>query len=111
MNERQIIRALLKRNGKTQPELSEMLGYKKETVGTILKGKSEMGVGKFYRMLSALGYEVVIRKADGTDKAEFMLADNDEPIETERYVSPEEQSEISRIKSENAAAMRESMKK
>ena len=111
MNERQIIRALLKRNGKTQPELSEMLGYKKETVGTILKCKSEMGVGKFYRMLSALGYEVVIRKADGMDKAEFMLADNDEPIETERYVSPEEQSEISRIKTENAAAMREGMKK
>lgn len=107
MNDRQIIRALLKRNGKTQPELSDMLGYKKETVGTILKGKSEMGVGKFYRMLSALGYEVVIRKADGTDKAEFMLADNDAPIETERYIPA---GEIDRIKADNAESMIRAMK-
>lgn len=86
MNDRQIIRAVLKRNGITQPALSEMLGYKRETVGTILKGKSIMGVDKFFRMLSALGYEIVVRKKDGNDKTEFVLADNENPIETELYV-------------------------
>ena len=45
-----------------------------------------MGVGNFYRMLSALGYEVVIRKADGNDKTEFLLADNEDAIETEQYM-------------------------
>lgn len=110
MNDRQIVRALLKRNGKTQPELSEMLGYKKETVGTILKGKSEMGVGKFYRMLTALGYEVVVRKADGSDNAEFRLADNEDAIETERFVSDADRSALEKAKTENAAAMLKSLK-
>lgn len=95
MNDRQIVRAVLKRNGMTQPALSEKLGYKRETVGTILKGKSIMGVDKFYRMLSALGYEVVVRKKDRTDSAEFVLADNEDSIETELYAP-----EVDRIRAE-----------
>lgn len=97
MNDRQIVRAALKRNGMTQPALSEMLGYKRGTVGTILKGKSIMGVDKFFKMLSALGYEIVVRKKDGKDLTEFVLADNDDPIETDRYV---DDSVVSAIRSE-----------
>lgn len=101
MNDRQIIRAILKRMGMTQPELSEKIGYKKETVGTILKGKSEMGVGKLYRMLNALGYEVIIRRADGSDPKEFRLEDNEDAIPIERY-SPE----VERLKAENVASIK-----
>lgn len=75
MNERQIIRAILKEEGLTQPELSERLGYKRETVGTILKGKSVMGVDKMCRMLEALGYEAVIRKKGSAD-GHVLTADN-----------------------------------
>ena len=97
MNDRQIVRAALKRNGITQPALSEMLGYKRETVGTILKGKSIMGVDKFFRMLSALGYEIAVRKKDGTDKTEFILADNEKPIDVDVYIDT---AKINKAKSE-----------
>ena len=111
MNEKQILRAAIKRQGLTQPEVSKKVGLASKTVGAMMCRQNDLALGNFYKLLSALGYEIVIRSKDDSDKVEFVLSDNDNPIETERYVSPEETTKLEAIKSENAAAMRESMKK
>lgn len=98
MNEKQIIRAALKSAGMTQPELSELLGYKRETVGTLLRSKSDMGIGKLFRMMNAMGIDIVFRDREGKcGGAEWVLSEDESPIEAERYVDREE---IERIKSE-----------
>lgn len=108
MNEKQVIRSVLKHQGISQPELSERMGYARTTVGTVLADKHELKFEKIFRMLEAAGCEIVVRVKDSDDKTEWMFADNDAPIETERYVPA---GEIDRLKAENAAAMREGMKK
>lgn len=107
MNDKQVIRSVLKHQGISQPELSERMGYARTTVGTVLADKHELKFEKIFRMLEAAGCEIVVRVKDSEDKTEWVFADNDTPIETERYVS---QAEIDRIKAENAAEMLDSLK-
>ena len=61
-----------------------------------------------FKILDMLGFEIVVRPKNREDKTEWLVGEDDAPIETERYVPA---GEIDRIKSENAAAMLESMKK
>lgn len=112
MNDKQLVKAALKRSGESQASLSAKLGYANKTsIATMLSRPSDLRMSVLFKMLDALGFEIVVRPKNKNDKSEWLVSEDDEPIETERYVSPEEQSEISRIKSENAAAMREGMKK
>lgn len=106
MNEKQILRAAIKRQGMTQPEVSAKVGLASKTVGAMMCRPNDLALGNFYKLLSALGYEIVIRSKNNSDKVEFVLSDDDTPIETERYVSPEEAAKLEAIKADNAAAIK-----
>lgn len=113
LNEKQIIRAVMKTTGMMQKTVAEEVGITANALkNQLLRVDSTMTLTSVYALLNAMGFELIARDASGKfGGVEYVLAENREPIETERYVSPEEQAEIDRIKSENAAAMRESMKK
>ena len=112
MNDKQIVKAALTRTGTSQAVLSERLGYaNKASIATMLSRPSDLRMNVLLRILDALGFEIVIRSKNRVDKAEWVLSEDNAPIETERYVSEEESAKLAAIKAENAAAMRESMKK
>ena len=100
MNEKQIIRAVLKHQGITQPELSERMGYAKSTVGTVLADKHDLKFEKIFRMLEAAGCEIVVRVKGGQDKTEWVFAEEDIDFEPERKAT------IDKIKAENAASLK-----
>ena len=109
MNDKQLVKAALKRSGESQAALSVKLGYANKTsIATMLSRPSDLRMSVLFKMLDALGFEIVVRPKNRDDKSEWIVSEDDAPIETERYI-PE--SEIERIKADNAAAMRESMKK
>ena len=61
MNEKDIIKEAMKTCGWNQETLAEKLGYKTQScVSNRLAGKS-MRVDTFVKMLSAMGYEVVVK--------------------------------------------------
>lgn len=103
MTGKEIIRAALAKSGVSQMKLSEMLGYSKKTsVGAILNKNNSLRTDVFTKWLNALGYEVIIRnKSNKSEK--FVLT-----VEPESNAA--KQAEIDRIKSENAAAMLDSLK-
>lgn len=107
MNEKQIVRAAIKRQGMTQPELSAKVGLASKTVGAMMCRPNDLALGNFHKLLTALGYDIVIRPKNSADTVEFVLSEDDEPIETKRFVPDEE---IDRLKAENAAAMLDSLK-
>jgi hypothetical protein len=95
MNEKLIVRAAIKRSGKTQPELSRQVGLATKTVGAMLCRPNDLALGNFYKLLSALGFEIVIRPKNRADKTEWILREEDEPIETVAFVSDERKEMIS----------------
>lgn len=104
MTGKEIIRAALAKSGVSQMKLSEMLGYSKKTsVGAILNKNNSLRTDVFTKWLNALGYEVIIRNKSNKSE-EFVLT-----VEPESDAS--KQAEIDRLKAENAAEMREGMKK
>lgn len=61
MNEKEILTAAMKTLGWTQTQLAEAAGYKTQSgVSGRLTGSS-MRVDTFVKMLSAMGYEVVVK--------------------------------------------------
>ena len=95
MNEKQVIRAVLKHMGLTQPELSERMGYAKTTVGTVLADKHELKFEKICKMLDACGCEIVVRPKDRNDKEEWVFSEDTSPIEAELYAP-----DVDKIRSE-----------
>lgn len=94
MTSKEIIRAALARAGVSQSSLSEKLEYSnKSAVGAILKKNNSLRSDVFCKWLDALGYEVIIRRKNDEFTDEWKLT-----------------AETDRIKSENAAAMLDSMK-
>lgn len=114
MNDKQIIRAALKYRGVSQPQLAKKMGYSSVTsVGSILNKGNCLRSDVLFKFLNALGFEIAVRPIDDRD-TEWMLLDNSDAIQTDfvkPYVSEAEAEKLSEIKSENAAAMREGMKK
>ena len=62
-----------------------MVGLAHGTVGAMMCRPNDLALRNFYKMLDALGYEVVIRSKDERDTVEWKLKDEDEPIEAELY--------------------------
>lgn len=86
MNDKQIVKAALKRTGTSQAALSERLGYENKTsIATMLSRPSDLRSSVLLKMLDALGFEIIIRPKNRADKVEWALLDNNEPIETELY--------------------------
>ena len=108
MNDKQLVKAALKRTGESQASLSAKLGYANKTsIATMLSRPSDLRMSVLFKMLDALGFEIVVRPKNRDDKTEWLVTEDDAPIETERYIPA---GEIDRIKAENAAAMREALK-
>ena len=104
MTSKEIIRAALARAGVSQSSLSEKLEYSnKSAVGAILKKNNSLRSDVFCKWLDALGFEVVIRPKNKKDNTEWIMTEESESDEIAKAV-------IEKAKSENAAAMLESMK-
>lgn len=56
-----IIRAAMAETGTTQVKLSKLLGYKGQGTVSSSINTMRMSLGKFVKMLSVMGYEVVVR--------------------------------------------------
>lgn len=113
MNDKLIIRAALKYRGMSQPQLAKKMGYSSVTsVGSILNKGNCLRSDVLFKFLNALGFEIAIRPKDGKE-TEWILLDNADAIQTDfvkPYISEEETAKLSEIKSENAAAMLDSLK-
>lgn len=105
MNEKQIIRAVLKREGKTQTEISKEVGLSERSVGTMLCRPNTLSLWNVYGLLNALGYEIVVRPKDRANEVEFVISEDDSPIECERYVSEETLKRIAAKQAETEAEM------
>lgn len=102
MNDKQIVKAALKRRGESQTSLAEKMGYANKTsIATMLSRPSDLRMNVLLKMLDALGFEIVIRSKDKADKVEWVMSEDDTPIETERF-SPE----VERLKAENVASIK-----
>jgi hypothetical protein len=87
MNDKQIIRAAIKRKGESQAGLATKIGYKNKTsIATMLSRPTELRLGVIFKMLDALGYDIVVRSRDTRDEMEFVFADNEDAIETVTYI-------------------------
>ena len=96
MNDKQLVKATLKRAGESQASLSAKLGYANKTsIATMLSRPSDLRMSILFKMLDALGFEIVVRPKNRDDKTEWLVTEDDAPIETERYIP---QSEIDAIK-------------
>lgn len=105
MNEKQIIRAVLKREGKTQTEISKEVGLSERSVGTMLCRPNTLSLGNVYGLLNALGYEIVVRPKDKANEIEFVISEDNSPIECERYVSDEMRDRIAAKQAETEEEM------
>lgn len=86
MNDKQIVKAALTRTGTTQAALSGKIGYANKTsLATMLSRPSNLRMDVLFKILDALGFEIVIRPKNKDDKTEWLLADNENPIETKLY--------------------------
>lgn len=62
MKAQDIIRETIKMRETTQAELADRLGYKSQAnISVLLTQNKEMKMSVFFRLLTALGYEIVVR--------------------------------------------------
>lgn len=123
LNEKHIIRIALIESRSAIKAVAEKLGIKGTTISNQLGRKdSTLTLTTFFSILDVLGYEIVVRKKENPD-SEYKLenicnstAEWDKKVVQARVDEEirqiDEKAEIVKLKSkENAAAMRESMKK
>ena len=68
MNGIEMVKKVMQEEGVTSPKLAAKLGYNTPSgVTERLRGKQDMRVDTFVRFLSAMGYEVVVRKSGEPD--------------------------------------------
>lgn len=63
MNGKDAVRMAMKETGMTSPVLAKQLGYNTPSgVTERLRGSQDMRVDTFAKFLSAMGYEIIVRK-------------------------------------------------
>lgn len=78
MNEKQIIKSAMKARGINQEQLAHEVGYKTQSsISSRLSGYS-MRVDTFVKLLSAMGYAVVVKSAVSNDDGEEWTVSQDE---------------------------------
>ena len=98
MNDKQIVKAALTRTGTTQAALSGKIGHaNKANIAAMLSRPGTIRMDIFFKILDALGFEIVVRPKNKADKVEWLLSEDETPIETKQFV---DFSEIGRIESE-----------
>lgn len=123
MNEKHIIRMCLTICGLTLKSVSERIGVKANAIANQLgRPDSTMTLTSVFALADAMGFEIVFRDKDKQyGGVEYILSERPESDSEWEKQMIKEQAEASimrvdnkhvkEIKSENAAAMRESMKK
>lgn len=72
MNGTAIVKAAMSETGTTQVKLSQMLGYKGQGTVSQRINTMRMSLDKFVEMLSAMGYEVIVRKPVVDEEGEII---------------------------------------
>lgn len=69
MNGKEMVKEVMKRTGMTSPKLAEKMGYSTPSgVTERLRVSQDMRVDTFAKFLSAMGYEIIVRKIGDTDE-------------------------------------------
>lgn len=77
MDTKQAVKKILKNENTTQKELAKKLGYAYATGVSTLLAKNNPTVDKLIRILDAIGYEIVLRPKNGTNKvSRSVILDN-----------------------------------
>lgn len=80
MNEKEILKVVMKERKVTQEQLAKKLGYAAQAgVGRLLSRDGSLRVDTLVKLLSALDYDVVIR--DRWGRAEYAVDTDDDSIE------------------------------
>ena len=74
MTDKQVVKKVMKIRKWSQQKLADEAGFKAQAnvTGIINTGKNSMRVDKLVKMLSAMGYELVVRDKMG-DRDEFLI--------------------------------------
>ena len=84
MNDKQIVKDAIAHAGITQAALSARLGYANKTsLATMLSRPSDLRSNVLLKILDALGFEVVVRPKNRSDKTEWILRDEDSECKSE----------------------------
>lgn len=112
MNEKDIIKAAMKTCGWTQKELAAQSGYNTQSAISNRLGGRSMRVDTFVKLLSAMGYEVVVQSTSRNTNKNKWVVSNDEQgvneptantsvIDLDKLLETVEQPSESPIKSTN----------
>ena len=88
LNEKQIIRATMAKSGTTIKAAAETIEVKANAIANQLsRADSTMTLTSVYALLNAMGFEIVVRdKNSKYGGVEYVLGENRDEIETERYM-------------------------
>lgn len=74
MTDKDIIKAAIAAEGTTQAALAKALGKSsQQAVGNMLSRENGMRVDNFVKMLSAMGYDVIVRKSSVCKENEWRV--------------------------------------
>lgn len=70
MNEKEVIREVMKLRDWNQTKLAEKAGFKSQSniTGLLNNGKSGMRIDNLYKILRAMGCEIIVRDTMGSKK-------------------------------------------
>ena len=80
MNEKDIIKAAMKTCGWTQKELAAQSGYNTQSAISNRLGGRSMRVDTFVKLLSAMGYEVVVQSTSRNKNKNKWVVSNEEQV-------------------------------
>lgn len=86
MNEKDIIKAAMKTCGWTQKELAAQSGYNTQSAISNRLGGRSMRVDTFVKLLSAMGYEVVVQSTSRNTNRNKWVVSNDEQVVNETAI-------------------------
>ena len=82
MNEKNVVREVMKLRGWSQQKLADELGFKRQTnVSGLLNNSNSMRVDNLFKLLDAMGCEIVVRDKMGSKK-EWVVDDETTPTRT-----------------------------
>ena len=68
-----MVRSVMAEEGVTQAELAKRMGYRSQSGLSERLGSRGVSVDKVVSMFEKMGYEIIVRKADGTGEKEWKI--------------------------------------
>lgn len=79
MNAKDVVKEIMKYAGYSQEELAKKAGYASQSnITGILNRSSSMRVDNLVAMVEAMGFEVIVRNKQKTNKQEYYITDKKE---------------------------------